>query len=176
LAIDRDEGNTLWYDSLRKELEKIMVAFDTQHDKLPEMICGDSKLLSGYQEIRCHWIFDVKMELTRKSRFVAGGHTTTTPSQTYSSVVSRDSVRLAFLIAALNGLDLQAADIGNAYLNAECREKIWFEAGVEFGADQGKCIIVVRALYGLKSSGAAWRKLLQTFLEEELKFKPTKAD
>jgi hypothetical protein len=110
LAIDRDEGNTLWYDSLRKELEKIMVAFDTQHDKLPEMICGDSKLLSGYQEIRCHWIFDVKMELTRKSRFVAGGHTTTTPSQTYSSVVSRDSVRLAFIIAALNGLDLRTSE------------------------------------------------------------------
>jgi hypothetical protein len=84
LAIDRDEGNTLWYDSLQKELEKIMVAFDTQHDKLPEMICGDNKLLPRYQEIRCHWIFDVKMDLTRKSCFVAGGYTTTTPSQTYS--------------------------------------------------------------------------------------------
>jgi len=35
---------------------------------------------------------------------------------TYSSVVSRDSVRIGFLLAALNDLELVAADIGNAYL------------------------------------------------------------
>jgi hypothetical protein len=46
---------------------------------------------------------------------VAGGHTTDTPAQTYSTVVSRDSVRLAFLIAALNGIDIAACDVGNAY-------------------------------------------------------------
>ena len=176
LYIDSIEGNTFWFDSLKKEMDKIMVAFDIKHDITPDSIRGDSKLLPGFQEIKCHWVFDVKMDLTRKSRFVAGGHTTTTPAQTYSSVVSRDSVRLAFLIAALNGLDLQEADIGNAYLNAECREKIWFQAGTEFGEHQGKCVIVIRALYGLKSSGAAWRRLLQDMIMGELKFVQTKAD
>jgi hypothetical protein len=34
----------------------------------------------GYQEIDCHMIFDIKMDLTRKARFVAGGHTTETPT------------------------------------------------------------------------------------------------
>ena len=34
---------------------------------------------------------------------------------TYSSVVSRDSVRIMFLIAALNDLDLRMCDIGNVY-------------------------------------------------------------
>ena len=177
MDIDKQEGNTFWFDSLKKELSKIMVAFDIKHDGItPEMIRGDSKLLPGFQEIKCHWVFDVKMDLSRKSHFVAGGHTTITPAQTYSSVVSRDSVRLAFLISALNGIDLQAADIGNAYLNAPCREKIWFAAGPEFGEPQGKCVIVVRALCGLKSSGAAWRKLLQDLLINELGFEPTKAD
>jgi hypothetical protein len=176
LEIDANEGNTIWFDSLKKELSKIMIAFNIKNDITPEMIRGDSKLLPGFQEIKCHWVFDVKMDLTRKSRFVAGGHMTTTPVQTYSSVVSRDSVRLAFLIAALNGLDLQACDVGNAYLNAECREKIWFVAGPEFGEHQGKVIIVVRALYGLKSSGAAWRKLLQDMIIGELDFTPSKAD
>jgi hypothetical protein len=33
---------------------------------------------------------------------------------TYSSVVSRDSVRLFFLLAALNNLDVLACDIQNA--------------------------------------------------------------
>jgi hypothetical protein len=50
-----------------------------------------------YQEIRCHMIFDIKMEdFRRKARFVAGGHTTDTPyAMTYASVVSRESVRVA---------------------------------------------------------------------------------
>eukprot|EP00956_Cyclotella_meneghiniana_P022806 scaffold43502_cov23-Cyclotella_meneghiniana.AAC.1 len=65
-------------------------------------------------------------------------HHRSTPSITYSSVVSRDSVRLAFLIAALNELDIMSCDIGNAYLNAPCREKIWFKAGIECGEDKGK--------------------------------------
>jgi hypothetical protein len=107
-------------------------------------------------------VFDVKMDLTRKARMVAGGHTTETPaSLTYSSVVSRDSVRIAFLYAALNDLDVMSCDVSNAYLNAPCREKIWFVAGPEFGSRQGQVIKVVRALYRLKSSGAAWRTLLQ---------------
>ena len=49
-------------------------------------------------------------------------------------------------------------DIGNAYLNAKTTEKLYTRAGPEFGADEGKLCIIVRALYGLKSSGAAYRK------------------
>ncbi len=79
----------------------------------------------GSKYIRCHMNFEIKINFTRKARFVAGGHMTDPPAYlTYSSVVSRDSVRLAFLLAALNDLDLLAADIGNAYLNAYTREKV----------------------------------------------------
>ena len=88
---------------------------------------GDPKELSpGYMEIKCHMIFDVKMgeNFRRKARMVAGGHVTEVPSNlTYSSVVSRDSVRIALTIAALNDLDILACDIQNAYLTAPCREK-----------------------------------------------------
>jgi hypothetical protein len=96
--------------------------------------------------------------------------TETPASLTYSSVVSRDSVRIAFLIAALNDLDILSCDISNAYLNAPCREKIWFVAGHEFGSRQGQVVKVVRALYGLKSSGAAWRNYLQQSILEDLQF------
>ena len=70
-------------------------------------------------------IFDIKMDglFTQKARFVAGGHTTDTPASiTYLSVVSHDSVLTAFKLVDMNGLKIKAADIGNAYLNAECRE------------------------------------------------------
>ena len=114
-------------------------------------------------------IFDIKIgeNFRRKDIMVAGGYTTKTHSSvTYSSVVSRDSVQIMLMIAALNGLDLQAADIDNAYLTAPCREKIWTRSGPEFGMDEGKVFIVVRALYGLKSSGAAFRAFLAEQLDD----------
>ncbi len=99
------------------------------------------------------------MDFTCKARFVAGGHMTNPPAEiTYSSVVTRDSVRLVFLIEDSNDIKILATDIGNAYLNAKLREIVYFTAGPEFGAElQGKHAIIVHALYGLKSSGAAWR-------------------
>ena len=101
---------------------------------------GEEKLI-GYQKIRCHMIFDIKLgeNFRRKARYVAGGHTNETPvSLAYSSVVARDSVRIAFLLAALNGLDVKACYIQNAYLTADCREKIYTIAGPEFGSERGK--------------------------------------
>jgi hypothetical protein len=63
----------------------------------------------GFQEIGCHIVFDIKMDFTRKARFCTGGHTTDTPmAMMYSSVVPRDSVRIGFMLAALNGLDMMA--------------------------------------------------------------------
>ena len=47
------------------------------------------------------------MDFMRKAQFVANGSTTDAPvALCYSSVVSRDSVRIAFLVAALNDLDV----------------------------------------------------------------------
>ena len=74
---------------------------------------------------------------------------------TYSSVVSRESVRIAFMVAALNDLDVLVADICDAYLNADCREKVYTIAGPEVGLNAGKHVVITRTLYGLKSSGAA---------------------
>ena len=82
---------------------------------------------------------------------------TDTPSAlTYAYVVSRDSVRIALDIAALNGLEILSCDIQNKYLTAECQEKIWTRAGPEFGSDSGTLIIFRMALCDLKSSSAAF--------------------
>jgi hypothetical protein len=56
---------------------------------------------------------------------------------TYSSVVSRDSVQVGFMLAVLNRLDVMACNLENAYLNAPCMGKIWFEGGLEYGSDKG---------------------------------------
>jgi hypothetical protein len=176
LQIDKETGTDFWWQAIQKEMKKVMVAFQFVDQLTPEQARNDRTKYVGFQEISCHMVFNVKMDLTRKVRFIAGGHLTEPPSSiTYSSVASRDSVRIAFLIAALNNLDITACDVGNAYLNAPCREKIWFVAGPEFGSRQGTVIKVVRALYGLKSSGAAWRSMFNSTILE-MGFDATVAD
>ena len=154
VRIDKENGNTLWQDAVRKEMSKVRVAFQVMGD--------DDVPPPTFQEIRCHLIFDVKMEnFQRKARLVAGGHTTETPASiTYASVVSRESVRIALTLAALNDLEVKTADIENAYLTAPVGEKIWCRLGPEFGGDAGKKALIVRALYGLKSAGASFRNHL----------------
>jgi hypothetical protein len=175
LRIDKDTGTDFWQKAIGKETTKVKVAWEAREDLDIEEVRKGGALV-GYTEIRCHMIFDVKMDFTRKARFVAGGHMTDTPSSiTYSSVVSRDSVRLAFVIAALNDLDILSCDVGNAYLNAPCREKIWFLGGSETGDDRGKILVITRALYGLKSSGASWRAMLAQTLRD-IGFEDTRAD
>jgi hypothetical protein len=58
------------------------------------------------------------------------------------------------------------ADIGNVYLNADCQEKIYFVARPESGTKQGRVLIIKKALYRLKSSGAAWRSLFLSTLHK----------
>jgi hypothetical protein len=101
----------------------------------------------GYKKICLHMVFDIKMDFARKARLVAGGHLTEVPSNlTYSSMVSRESVQIMLLIAALNDLKILGTDIGNAYLNAPNREKVYAIAGKECGSKAGQVVIIVRAL------------------------------
>jgi hypothetical protein len=79
----------------------------------------------------------------------------TPASITYSSVVSRDSVWILLMNAALNELELRAADVQNAFLTAPNLEKCCMMAGDEFGSSKDKCYILRRVFYLLKSASAA---------------------
>ena len=168
LKIDEESGTTFWRDALDKEMKNVEVAFDIKEP--------GAKPPPGHKRITLHMVFDVKMDFTRKCRLVAGGHLTDPPeTMTYSSVVSRESVRIAFTIAALMDLEVQMTDIGNAYLNAPTSEKVYSVAGKEFGPNEGRLVVIVRALYGLKSAGASWRKEMASTLRD-LRFKSCLAD
>ena len=171
ITIDKENGNKLWWEAICKEMRDVRIAFEVFEG-------SENDIPHGYQKINCHLIFDIKMgeNFRRKARMVAGGHVTNVPHNiTYSSVVSRDSVRIALTIAALNNLKVLGCDIQNAYLTAPTREKVWTVAGTEFGSEKGKIMIIVRALYGLKSSGAAFRSFLAETLDG-LGYKPSYAD
>ena len=110
ILIDKENGDTLWWDAIMKEMKNVRPALGV-FEKLKEDIP------IGYQQIKFHLIFDVKLgeNFRRKARLVGRGNTTTAPASiTYSSVVPRESVRIALTIAALNDLDILACDIQNA--------------------------------------------------------------
>ena len=160
LNIDRETNTTYWQDAIALEIKNVDVAFQDLEE--------NEKVPIGYQQIKCHMIFDVKVgSLQRKARYVAGGHMTEAPAAvTYASVVGRESIRLGLMLAALNGLTVLSADIQNAYLTSPCSEKIYSVLGPEFGPHrQGKRSLVVRALYGLKSAGASFRNHLASCLK-----------
>jgi hypothetical protein len=94
---------------------------------------------------------------------------------TYASVVSRDSVRIALTLAALNDVDVMMGDIQNTYLTAPITEKVWTILGPEFVEDNGKRNLIVRALYGLKSTGAAFSNHLASCMYH-LGWKPCLSD
>ncbi len=106
LRIDRSTKTTFWRDAIHKEMKNNCLAFMFLEE--------DESVTIGYKWIKCHMIFDIKMDFTRKAWYVAGGHVTDPPSTlSYSSIVSQDSVT-------------------------------WSH------------VLIVRALYGLKSSGTVW--------------------
>ena len=79
--------------------------------------------------------------------------------------MSRESFWIEFILTSLNDLDVFVCDIGNTYLDAKCRDKLWIEAGIESGTEKGMVTIILRALYGLKSSCDAWMaKLAETLM------------
>ena len=97
----------------------------------------------GWTKASRHLIWDVKMDFTRKARWVKDGHRTAYPLGTnYAGVVSRVSVRIAFTLTAMNGLDICADDIQNSYIQAPTLEKHYVICGLEFGEHQGKKALI----------------------------------
>lgn len=145
-------------------VRKTYHAFKEKDDRWisAEEVRKNPDLFPGYNKIKCHIVFDINLDghFTQKARFVADRLKVNIPrSCSYSYVVSRESVCIAFLLAGLNGLDVNSCDISGAYLNSPSGELCFFEAGLECGKGlKGTAMVIDQALYSLKSSGKAWQE------------------
>ena len=167
--IDARNGNTLWRDALKKEMYNLGVAF--------EILDEGAHAPHGWKQVTRHLVWDVKMDFTRKARWVLNGHKTPDLiGSTYAGVVSRESVHIALTYAALNDLDVFAADIWNAYLQASSSQKDYIICGPEFGVENiGQTALIHHALYGGKAAGRDFRNHLRSCMEF-LNFKSCLAD
>jgi hypothetical protein len=70
LEIDRKTGTDFWRKAIEKEMATVMVAFMFMSDDWDPKTGPDGV----FQFVKCHMVFDIKMDLTRKARFVAVLH------------------------------------------------------------------------------------------------------
>ena len=84
-CIDQKNGNTFWRDAIKKEMYEVGVTF--------EVLEENAKAPAGWSKVTGHLVFDVKMDFTRKARWVLDGHKTPDiVGLTYAGVVSHESV------------------------------------------------------------------------------------
>ena len=93
---------------------------------------------------------DTDAGFTKKEIFVVDGHKfKTPPSMPQNLVVSRDSVHIVLMLAALNNLDAKCANAQNAFLTDNLKESVLLWNGQEFGVHKRKVVVIVRALNGV---------------------------
>ena len=75
VGIDQENGDTLWWEAIMQEMKNSRLAFEVWEKRKED-------LPIGYQEIKRHMIFDIKLGVNfrRKARLVGGGNTTTAPA------------------------------------------------------------------------------------------------
>jgi hypothetical protein len=61
-------------------------------------------------------------------------------------------------------LQLWGTDVGNAYLEATTKEKVYIVSGPQFGSIEGNSLVIDCALYGLRPSGLCWQQRLSDVL------------
>ena len=169
MELDKRDGGNLWAEAESRELNQI-----DEYDTFTDL--GKGARPKDHRKIRVHMVYDVKPDLRRKARLVAGGHLTPTPIHSvYSSVVSLRGLKISLFLAELNKLEAWATDVGNAYLEAYTEEKLYIVAGPEFRVREGHTLVITKALYGLKSSGLRWWERLSEILND-LGFTASKAE
>ena len=98
-----------------------------------------------------HCIYDVKYDGKRKCRPVVGGQTNLTTEDVFSGIVNIKTVRIMFVLAAMNDQEVCANDNGNAYINKRIKEMGFIIAAPKFGEElMIKRMLIFNTFYGLK--------------------------
>jgi len=170
---DRD----VWIKSMEVEWEALRKFGTFEVVDLSE--AGKNRLFS------LAWVYRVKRGASgaiskAKSRLVARGFLQLpglhfSENETYAGVLSYCSLRLLCALSVSNNWGLSSRDISNAYLNSTLDRPLYTELP-EGKKQEGKCLKLLRGLYGLRQSGWLWQKTFSNHLTEKYSFKRSVAD
>jgi hypothetical protein len=102
----------------------------------------------------------------QSQNLVAGGHMIEPRGISSQSIKRKKgiSIRLLDLIANHDGLKTLCGDIGNAFITADCLEKIYSIIGLELGEQEDSVMLLTKAIYGLHLSSHTFRMTCANFL------------
>ena len=135
--IDESVGNILWKEGAEKEVAALIhhqyFAFKSPNFKPPK----------EYQYYRLHMVYDMKPDLTHKTRLVCDGFRVNSRGLlTSATVVKGVSVRLFHLIADSQNPKFLQGDIGNAFIQAHAKDNFVTKCGPAFGDIAGAIDII----------------------------------
>ena len=151
-----------WQEAVKKEISDLIRfgCFQFLEDR-------NFKPPSDFQYARLHFVYKVKTDLRQKAQLVCDGSRVDPKGLlTQATIVKGISVHLLDAIADSQGLQVMCGDIGNVFLQANTKEKVYTHVGKEFGKHAGKIALIIKALYRLTTSAERFRLLLADFLQE----------
>lgn len=120
------------------------------------------------------WVYKIKYnqsgEKQYKARLVAKGCAQKEGidfQETFSPVGKYTSIRYLMSLAVKAKLNITHMDVTTAYLNSDLEEEIYVRPpkGIEGRTQPGKIWKLKKAMYGLKQSGRAWNRKLNSVLK-----------
>lgn len=158
-AITCKDAN-LWKPAIKDEIGAFIEHSTFEVDDLPH----------GRRPIEYTWLFRIKGDGVYKARLCAKGFSQKKGidyDETYSPVVSYDTVKLSLALAAHFRMAVHQIDVKTAFLNGQLKETIYMKIpeGFQTKENQGKVFKINGALYGLKQAPLIWNNKIDQTLK-----------
>jgi len=124
----------------------------------------------GKTPIKVKYIFKRKDNGRYKARLVAMGYSQVPGldfNETYAPVVSKQSLRSLFALAAMEHWNIFQMDVKTAFLHAPLQEEIFIEACDGMQIPKGSKLKLTKSLYGLKQAPREWYLKLSQFISAQ---------
>ena len=95
-------------------------------------------------------------------------------SNLYAGVMMYSSLRTLLSMATAKGFGISLRDVRNAYIQSDLPDELYMELPEGF-KEEGKCLRLTKALYGLRQAGHLWSNTFSGFLRS-LSFERNLAD
>jgi transposase InsO family protein len=146
-----------WHDAMQAEMDAMerLEAFQ----KVPVRSVPE-----GEKVLPSRWVYKIKPDKYKARICVRGDKQPLSQAgDTFSPTMKFITVRLLFALAALYSFTVWQMDVCNAFVNAKLKTAVYMQSPQGFYTP-GYCLLLLKALYGLKGSPRAWFQHLQTFL------------